>query len=157
MGVASGPVVGLQPTALRCSAVGRRRGTHCALPGAKLRSDSRAEFDVEVRLAAHRPPHGLRSSPPAKSPPPHPTRRTTWVTGWWAQSFSMCAGGQIGCLRVQCFYRSTCQSRLGPQGDCAEQGGEDDRHIFYLMPLLHTTHAVIAWIAGAVISSCLTG
>jgi len=77
VGVASGPVVGLQPTALRCSTVGRRRGTHCALPGAKLRSDSRAEFDVEVRLTAHRPPPGLRSSPPAKSPPPHPTHHTT--------------------------------------------------------------------------------
>ena len=76
-------------TALRCSAVGRRRGTHCALPGAKLRSDSRTEFDVEVRLAAHRPPHGLRSSPPAKSPPPHPTRRTTWVTGWCAEFFNV--------------------------------------------------------------------
>lgn len=64
-------------TALRCSAVGRWRGTHCALPGAKLRSDSRAKFDVEVRLAAH-PPHGLRASPSAKSPPPRPARHTTW-------------------------------------------------------------------------------
>ena len=86
-----GPAV-LRPTALRCSAVGRRRGTHCALPGAKLRSDSRAEFDVEVRLTAHRPPHGLRSSPPAKSPPPHPTRSTTWATGWCTDIFHCALG-----------------------------------------------------------------
>ena len=68
-----GPAV-LRPTALRCSAVGRRRGTYCALPGAKLRSDSRAEFDVEVRLTAHRPPPrpALLATGQVASPTPHP-------------------------------------------------------------------------------------
>lgn len=66
---AGGPLCGL-----RCGAQpwGGGAETRCALPGAKLRSNSRAKFDVEVRLAAH-PPHGLRASPPAKSPPPRPT------------------------------------------------------------------------------------
>ncbi len=61
-------------TALRCSAVGRRRGTHCALPGAKLRSDSRAEFDVEVRLTAHPPAPrpALLATGQVASPTPHP-------------------------------------------------------------------------------------
>jgi len=70
---AGGPLCGL-----RCGAQpwGGGAETRCALPGAKLRSDNRAKFDVEVRRAAH-PPHGLRSSPPAKSPPPRPARHTT--------------------------------------------------------------------------------
>ena len=57
---------------LRCGARPCGGGAELtALCPAKLRSDSRAEFDVEVRLAAH-PPHGLRSSPPAKLPPHSP-------------------------------------------------------------------------------------
>lgn len=82
---AGGPLCGL-----RCGAQpwGGGAETRCALPGAKLRSNSRAKFDVEVRLAAH-PPHGLRSSPPAKSSPPHPTRRTTWATGLCAEFFNV--------------------------------------------------------------------
>ena len=90
-GVAGGPwgwLLGRWPACsrLRCGAQpwGGGAVTRCALPGAKLRSDNRAKFDVEVRLAAH-PPHGLRASPPAKSPPPRPARHTTLVTGWCAQ------------------------------------------------------------------------
>lgn len=92
---AGGPLCGL-----RCGARpwGGGAETRCALPGAKLRSDSRAKFDVEVRLAAH-PPHGLRASPPAKSPPPRPARHTTWVTGWCAQDYSKSRAKSDSCLR----------------------------------------------------------
>jgi len=85
---------------LRCGAQpwGGGAETRCALPGAKLRSDSRAKFDVEVRLAAH-PPHGLRASPPAKSPPPRPARHATWVTCWYAQDYSKSRAKSDSCLR----------------------------------------------------------
>ena len=84
VGAAPGPVVRCADCAavLSRGAVARKLAALC--PGAKLRSNSRAKFDVDVRLAAH-PPHGLRASPPAKSPPPRPARHTTLVTGWCAQ------------------------------------------------------------------------
>lgn len=92
---AGGPLCGL-----RCGAQpwGGGAETRCALPWAKLRSDSRAKFEVDVRLAAH-PPHGLRASPPAKSPPPRPTRHTTWATCWCAQGYSNRRSKSDSCLR----------------------------------------------------------
>lgn len=92
---AGGPLRGL-----RCGAQpwGGGAETRCALLGAKLRSDSRAKLDVEVRLAAH-PPHGLRASPPAKSPPPRPTRHATWATCWCAQDYSKSRAKSDSCLR----------------------------------------------------------
>jgi len=85
---------------LRCGAQpwGGGAETRCALPGAKLRSNSRAKLDVEVRLAAH-PPHGLRASPPAKSPPPHPTHHTTWAMGGFTQGYSKRRAKSDSCLR----------------------------------------------------------
>ncbi len=140
-------------TALRCSAVGRRRGTHCALPGAKLRSNSRAELDVEVRLTAHRPPHGLRSSSPAKSPPPHPTRRTTWATGWCTDIFQCALGDKAAVCGYSAFTAAPARADLARREIAQNREGKMIDHTSLLMPILHSAHAVIT-LTAVMIASC---